>query len=127
LAASPHNVIQDAPPSRSNFVTKQVPQITKVQHTPPLRASTSQQLSPNISEFATTQSSHSHHDCISLRRINSRPDAQSHPHGHRWGANYASLKALEKELVANLMAIPCPWGHNKGHLGLLQDPAIYLQ
>ena len=39
----------------------------------------------------------------------------------------ASLKALEKELAANLMAVPCPWGHNKGHLSLLQDPAIYLQ
>jgi len=24
------------------------------------------------------------------------------------------------------MAVSCPWGHNKGHLGLLQDPAIYL-
>jgi hypothetical protein len=25
------------------------------------------------------------------------------------------------------MAVPCPWGHNKGHLGLLQDPVLYLQ
>jgi hypothetical protein len=25
------------------------------------------------------------------------------------------------------MAIPCPWGHGKGHLGLLQDPVLYLQ
>ena len=40
---------------------------------------------------------------------------------------HTSLKALENELAANLMAIPCPWGHNKGHLGLLQDPAIYLK
>jgi hypothetical protein len=24
------------------------------------------------------------------------------------------------------MAISCPWGHSKDHLGLLQDPAIYL-
>jgi hypothetical protein len=37
------------------------------------------------------------------------------------------LKILEKELAANLMAIPCPWGHDKGHLGLLQDPVLYLQ
>jgi hypothetical protein len=37
------------------------------------------------------------------------------------------LKILEKELTANLMAIPCPWGHGKGHLGLLQDPVLYLQ
>jgi hypothetical protein len=31
-----------------------------------------------------------------------------------------------RELTANLMAVSCPWGHNKGHLGLQQDPAIYL-
>ena len=32
-----------------------------------------------------------------------------------------------RELTANLMAISCPWGHNKGHLRLIQqDPAIYL-
>ncbi len=24
------------------------------------------------------------------------------------------------------MAISCPWGHSKGHLGLLQNPTIYL-
>ena len=30
------------------------------------------------------------------------------------------------ELTTNLMAVSCPWGHNKGHLGLLQNPAIYL-
>jgi hypothetical protein len=24
------------------------------------------------------------------------------------------------------MSISCPWEHSKGHLGLLQDPAIYL-
>jgi hypothetical protein len=30
------------------------------------------------------------------------------------------------ELTANLMAVSCPWGHTKGHLGLPQDPAIYL-
>ncbi len=24
------------------------------------------------------------------------------------------------------MAISCPWGHSKVHLGLLQDPAVYL-
>ncbi len=37
------------------------------------------------------------------------------------------LKILKKELAANLMAIPCPWGHGKGHLSLLQDPVLYLQ
>ncbi len=40
---------------------------------------------------------------------------------------HKQLKILEKELAANLMAIPCPWGHGKGHLGLLQDPVLYLQ
>jgi hypothetical protein len=36
------------------------------------------------------------------------------------------LKIVEKELATNLMAIPCPWGHCKGHLGHLQDPVLYL-
>jgi hypothetical protein len=40
---------------------------------------------------------------------------------------HKQLKILEKELTTNLMAIPCPWGHGKGHLGLLQDPVLYLQ
>jgi hypothetical protein len=31
-----------------------------------------------------------------------------------------------RELTANLMAVSCPWGHNKRHLGILQDPTIYL-
>jgi hypothetical protein len=30
------------------------------------------------------------------------------------------------ELSANHMAIFCPWGHSKRHLGLLQDQAIHL-
>jgi hypothetical protein len=34
---------------------------------------------------------------------------------------HKQLKILKKELAANLMAIPCPWGHGKGHLGLLQS------
>ncbi len=25
------------------------------------------------------------------------------------------------------MAVQCPWSHNKGHLGLLQDPVLHLQ
>jgi hypothetical protein len=36
------------------------------------------------------------------------------------------VKMVIRKLSANLMAISCPWGHSKGHLGLLQDPAIYL-
>jgi hypothetical protein len=40
---------------------------------------------------------------------------------------HKQLKFIEKEFAANLMAIPCPWGHGKGHLGLLQDPILYLQ
>jgi hypothetical protein len=40
---------------------------------------------------------------------------------------HEQLQILEKELAANLMAIPCPWGNRKGHLRLLQDPVHYLQ
>ncbi len=41
--------------------------------------------------------------------------------------SHCQLKQLERKLTANLMVVPCPWGHNKGHLGLLQDPVLYLQ
>jgi hypothetical protein len=41
--------------------------------------------------------------------------------------SHCQFKQLERELTTNLMAVPCPWGHNKGHLGLLQDPVLYLQ
>jgi hypothetical protein len=40
---------------------------------------------------------------------------------------HKQLQILEKELAANHMAIPCPWGNRKGHLGLLQDSVLYLQ
>jgi hypothetical protein len=36
------------------------------------------------------------------------------------------IKTIIWKLLAKIMAISCPWGHSKGHLGLLQDPAIYL-
>jgi hypothetical protein len=39
---------------------------------------------------------------------------------------HKQIKMVICKLLANLMAISCPWGHSKGHLGLLQDPAIYL-
>jgi hypothetical protein len=39
---------------------------------------------------------------------------------------HKQIKTVIHKLLANLMAISCPWGHSKGHLGLLQDPAIYL-
>ncbi len=38
---------------------------------------------------------------------------------------HKQVKVMIRELTANLMAVSCPWGHEKGHLGLLQDPAIY--
>ncbi len=41
--------------------------------------------------------------------------------------SHRQLKQLECKLTANLMAVPCPWGHNKGNLRLLQDPVLYLQ
>jgi hypothetical protein len=33
---------------------------------------------------------------------------------------------LEKELGANLIAVVCPWGLGKGHLGKLQDATTFL-
>jgi hypothetical protein len=39
---------------------------------------------------------------------------------------HKQIKTVIHKLLANLMAISCPWGPSKGHLGLLQDPAIYL-
>jgi hypothetical protein len=39
---------------------------------------------------------------------------------------HKQVKMVIWELTTNLMAVFCPWDHNKGHLGLLRDPAIYL-
>ena len=39
---------------------------------------------------------------------------------------HKQIHMVIRELTANLMAVSCPRGHNKGHLGLQQDPAIYL-
>ena len=39
---------------------------------------------------------------------------------------HKQIKMVIREITANLMAVSCPWGHSKGHLGLLQDPTIYL-
>jgi hypothetical protein len=39
---------------------------------------------------------------------------------------HKQIKTVICELSANVVAISGPWGHSKGHLGLLQDPAIYL-
>jgi hypothetical protein len=39
---------------------------------------------------------------------------------------HKQLKLILCKLTNNLMAVSCPWGHNKGHLGLLRDPALYL-
>ncbi len=41
------------------------------------------------------------------------------------GPTHKQIKMGIRELTANLMAVSCPWGHGKGHLGLLQDPTIY--
>jgi hypothetical protein len=38
---------------------------------------------------------------------------------------HKQVKIMLRDLTANLMAVSCPWGHEKDHLGLLQDPAIY--
>ncbi len=39
---------------------------------------------------------------------------------------HKQLKLILRKLTANLMVVSCLWGHNKGHLGLLQDLALYL-
>jgi hypothetical protein len=41
-------------------------------------------------------------------------------------STHKQIKTVNRKLLAILMAISCPWGHSKDHLGLLQDPAIYL-
>jgi hypothetical protein len=39
---------------------------------------------------------------------------------------HKAVRKIKKELAANLIAIPCSWGVNKGHLGELHDPATFL-
>ena len=39
---------------------------------------------------------------------------------------HTAVRKLEKELGANLIAVPCSWGIGKGHLGELQDAATFL-
>lgn len=39
---------------------------------------------------------------------------------------HKAVRKLEKELGANLIAVPCTWGVGKGHLGELQDAATFL-
>ena len=36
------------------------------------------------------------------------------------------VRKLKKELGANLIVVDSPWGHNKGHLGKLQDAPTFL-
>ncbi len=62
-----------------------------------------------------------------LCQVHLGPDAIWDPHPQYRRTHSKQLQILEKELAANLMAIPCPWVHGKGHLGLLQDPVLYLQ
>ena len=40
-------------------------------------------------------------------------------------ATHKQIKMVIRELTANLVAVFCPWGHGKGHFGLLQNPTIY--
>ncbi len=39
---------------------------------------------------------------------------------------HKQVKLVIQELTANLMAVSHPWGHEKVHLGLLQDPPSTL-
>ena len=38
---------------------------------------------------------------------------------------HKTVKKLEKELGSNLIAVPFPWGQNKGHLGIFQDTVVF--
>ena len=38
---------------------------------------------------------------------------------------FENMIILRKQLGANLIAVDCPWGQQKGQLGLLQDPASF--
>ena len=49
----------------------------------------------------------------------------SHTSNVKGEPTHKQVKIVLWELTANLMAVSCPWGHEKDHLGLLQDPAIY--
>lgn len=40
---------------------------------------------------------------------------------------HKGVKKLEKEMGSNLIAVACPFGHGKGHLGILQPDAIFFQ
>ena len=40
---------------------------------------------------------------------------------------HIAIKKMEKELGSNLIAVPCLWGRNKGHFGILQDAAVFAQ
>ena len=41
---------------------------------------------------------------------------------------YPGMKKWKKQMNANLIAVKTPqaWGRGKGHLGLLQDPVVFL-
>eukprot|EP00804_Cyclotella_cryptica_P020406 CCRYP_012624-RA/>CCRYP_012624-RA protein AED:0.67 eAED:0.42 QI:0/0/0/0.75/0/0/4/0/921 len=39
---------------------------------------------------------------------------------------HKAVRGLKKELGANLIAVDCPWGLTKGHLGKLQDAVTFL-
>ena len=39
---------------------------------------------------------------------------------------HAATKKLERELAANLIAVDCSWGINRGHLGELLPAAIFI-
>jgi hypothetical protein len=67
-----------------------------------------------MSDMVSAESIKSQMPHVTLKRILGEPS-------HR------QLKQLKCKLTANLMAVPCPWGHNKGHLGLPQDLVLYLQ
>ena len=42
---------------------------------------------------------------------------------------FSQMKKWQKQMSANLIAVKTPtdWGRGKFHLGILQDPAVFLE
>ena len=69
------------------------------------------------------------HTTINMREVTSESVIGLMPHQNltkiEGEPTHKTVKKLEEELSSNLIAVPCPWGQNKGHLSIIQDPAVF--
>ncbi len=89
--------------------------VTGTYKTPPLFVNShapNEKHSVTMSDMVSAESIKAQMPHVTLTRIFGKP-------------SHCQLKQLKRKLTDNLMAVPCPWGHNKGHLGLVQDP-VYV-